>query len=120
MRLKFQALQWQGPGGDNNVSTGSRVLINFAKGRYFGVCLKRSLKSFKFHKPWPHLCLMRWGGPDSSGKGEKGGRKPENDFHVCRLMQSRCHPAPACQHFEEEPKGLGVGGNLQTPAKPPQ
>lgn len=39
--------------------------------------MKRSLKSYKLHKLWPHPCLMGWGSLNSSGKGGKAGRKPE-------------------------------------------
>lgn len=52
------------------MSTGSHVLKNFAKGRYVGVCLKRSLNSYKLHKLWPHPCLMGWGGLGRERKGE--------------------------------------------------
>lgn len=93
VKLKFQAPQWQSSGRDSNVSAGSHIPVNFVKERYFVVFPKRSLKSFVPHKLRPHLCLMAWGGgADISGKGEKEGRKPENDFHVCKLMRARCCP----------------------------
>lgn len=113
MKLKFQAPQWQSPGRDSNVSTGSHILVNFAKERYFVVFSKKSLKSFMPHKLRPHLCLMAWGDPDISEKGEKEGRKPENDFHVCRLMQARCCPvSPSGRDLKDR-----VAGNLETLAK---